>query len=70
MLTNPLLLLLLLAPDVIRMSSLERGNEGGHGSGWVGVHLVMGVSICWTPIESRAAHAFQDMCIFVKYFKD
>jgi hypothetical protein len=70
MITNPLLLLLLLAPDVIRLPSLESGNEGGHGSAWVGVHLVMGVIIFWTHIESRDVHAFQDICIFVKYLKD
>jgi hypothetical protein len=55
-LTNPLLLLLLLAPDVIRLPILERGNEGGHGSVWGGVHLVMGVIIFWTPIESHPVH--------------
>jgi hypothetical protein len=47
-LTNPLLLLLLLTSDVIRLPSLERGNEGGHGSAWGGVHLVMGAIIFWT----------------------
>ncbi len=61
--------LLLLAPDVIRLPSLERGNEGWHGSAWGGVHLVMGAIIFWTAIESRAVHVFQDICIFVKYFK-
>ena len=30
-LTNPLLFLLLLAPDVVRLPSLERGDEGGMG---------------------------------------
>jgi hypothetical protein len=70
MITNPLLLLLLLAPDVNRLPSLERGNEGGHGTVWGGVRLVMGAIIIWTPIESRAVHAFEDICIFVKYFKD
>ncbi len=70
MLTNPLLLLLLLAPDVNRLTNLNRGNEGGHGSVRVGVRLVMGVIIFWTPIESRDVHVFQDIYIFVNYFKD
>jgi hypothetical protein len=40
-LVNTLLLLLLLVPNVISLSSLERGDEGGQGSVWGGVHLVM-----------------------------
>ena len=56
--------------NVIRLSSLERGDEGGHGSTWDGLHLVMGDNISWTPIKSRDVHVFQDFCIFVKYFKD
>jgi hypothetical protein len=52
-LSNPLLLPLLLESNVIRMTSLERGDEGGYGSVWDRVHLVMGASISWTPIKSR-----------------
>jgi hypothetical protein len=66
---QPLLLLLLLPPNVVRLPSLERGDEEGYGSAWGGVYLVMGDIISWTPIESRTVHACQDMCIFVKYFK-
>jgi hypothetical protein len=68
-LSNPLLLLLLLASNVIRLPSLERGDEGGYGSAWGRVHLVMGTIISWTPIKSRTVHTFQDICEFVKYFK-
>jgi hypothetical protein len=68
-LANPFLLLLLLAPNVIRLPSFERGDEGGYGSAWGGVHLVMVAIIFRAPIESRTVHAFQDICIFVKYFK-
>jgi hypothetical protein len=50
MLTEPLLLLLL-ALDVIRLPSLERGNEGGHGSAWGGVHLVIGANIFGRPLN-------------------
>ena len=57
-LSNPLLLLLLWAPNVIRLPSLERGDEGGHGSAWGGVLLVMGAIISWTPIKSRTVHTF------------
>jgi hypothetical protein len=42
-LSNPLLLPLLLESNVIRMKTLERGDEGGYGSAWDRVHLVMGV---------------------------
>jgi hypothetical protein len=38
-LSNPLLLLLLWAPNVIRLPSLEGDDEGGGGSTWGGVHL-------------------------------
>ncbi len=69
-LTNPLLLLLLLTSDVIRMSRLDRGNEGGYGSVWDGVHLVMGVIIFYTPIESRVVDTLEDICVFVKFFRD
>ncbi len=51
MLTNPLLLLLLLAPNLIRLPNLERGDEEGYGSTWSGVHLVMGAIILWTSIN-------------------
>jgi hypothetical protein len=54
--------------NVIRLPRLERGDEGGYGPTWDGVHLVMGDIISWTPLESRTVHAFQDVCIFVKYF--
>jgi hypothetical protein len=57
------------SPFVIRLQSLERGNERGHGYAWGSVHLVMGVITFWTPIESRAVHALQDIFIFVKYFE-
>jgi len=50
-LSNPLLLPLLLESNVIRMTSLERGDEGGYGSDWDRVHLVMGASISWTSIK-------------------
>ena len=40
-LSNPLLLFLLLTPNVISLSILERGDEGGYGSSWGGVHLVI-----------------------------
>jgi hypothetical protein len=50
-LTNPLLHILLLAPNIIRLPSLERGDEGGYGSVWDGVHLVMGATIFWTPLN-------------------
>ena len=50
----PLFLLLLLAPDVLRLQSLERGDEGGHGSAWGGVYLVMDAIISRTSIKSRA----------------
>jgi hypothetical protein len=66
---NPLFLLLLLEPNVIKLPSLERGDEGGYGSAWGRVRLVMGDIISWTPIKSRTVHTFQDICIFVKYFK-
>ena len=49
---QPLLHFLLLAPNVIRLPILERGDEGEHGSAWGGVHLVMGANIFWTPIKS------------------
>jgi hypothetical protein len=52
-LANPLLLLLLLAPNVTRLTHLEIGDKGGYGSTWGGVHLVMAAIIFWTPIESR-----------------
>ncbi len=63
MLTNPLLLLLLLTTDVIRLTNVERGNKGGYGSVWGGVHLVMGVIIFWTPIESRLVHTFRNIFV-------
>jgi hypothetical protein len=59
-----------LTPDGIIIPNLERGDEGGNGSIWDDVHLVMGVIIFWTPNEFRVVHAFQDICIFVKYLKD
>jgi hypothetical protein len=68
-------------PDVRRQSKSEPTNQwfkeggdvGGYGSD-VGVYedgirLVMGVIISGTPIKSRTVHTFQDICIFVKYFK-
>jgi hypothetical protein len=66
---NPLLLLLLWTPNVIRLPSLEGGDEGGYVSVWGGVRLVMGVIIFGTPIKSRIVHDFQDICIFVKKFE-
>ncbi len=53
MLTNALLLLLLFAPDVIRLPSfkLKRGNEGWHEFAWGGVHLVMGAIIFGRPLN-------------------
>ena len=50
-------------------SVVHESNEGGDGSTWGGVHLVMGDIIFWTPIESRTVQVFQDIYIFVKYFK-
>jgi hypothetical protein len=55
-LSNPLLLLLLWTPNVIRLPSLEGGDEGGYGSAWGGVRLVMGVVISGTPIKSRTVY--------------
>jgi hypothetical protein len=69
-LDNSLLLLLLLVPNVIRCPRLERGDEGGQGSVWGGVHLDKVTLIFWTTIESRTVHVFQNICIFVKYCKD
>jgi hypothetical protein len=69
-LTNPLLFLLLLEPNVIRLTPLDRGDEGGYGSTWNGVRLVMGIIIFWIPIESRTVHVFQDICIFGRICKD
>jgi hypothetical protein len=57
-LSNPLLLLLLWTPNVISLPSLERGDEGGYGSVWDGVRLVMGDIISGTPIKSRTVHTF------------
>ena len=68
-LVDSLPLLLLLAPNVIRLPSLERGDQGGSGSTWVGVHPVMVVLVFGVPIESRDVHAFQNICIFIKYYK-
>ena len=69
MLSNSLLLLLLWTPNVIRLPSLEGGDEGGHGPAWGGVRLVIDVAVFGTPIESRTVHTFQNVCILVKYFK-
>jgi hypothetical protein len=43
-----------------------RGGKGPLGT----VSFHMGDIIFWTPIVSRTVHVFQDICIFVKYFKD
>ncbi len=57
-LAHVLLLLLLLAPNIIRLPGLERGDEGGGGSALGGVHLVMVALVFRAPVESRTVHAF------------
>jgi hypothetical protein len=47
--------------NVIRLSNLEGGDEGRHGSPWDGVCLVMGVTVSETPIKFHNVHTFQDV---------
>jgi hypothetical protein len=56
-LADALLLLLLLTSNIIRRSV------------WGGVHLVMVALIFGVPIECRTVHVFQNICVFVKYYK-
>ena len=57
--------------NVVQSNSLcfQGGDEGVHGSAWGGVRLSIYVTVFGTPIESRTVHIFQDVYIFVKYFK-
>jgi hypothetical protein len=68
-LSNPLLFLLLWTPNVIRLPSLEAGDEGvmgppGAESVWSWVSSSLG-----RPLNLVHAFKFQDICVFVKYFK-
>jgi hypothetical protein len=47
--------------NVIRLSSLEGGDEEGHGPPWDGVCLVIGVTVSETPIKFHTVHTFQDV---------